>query len=109
MYSQDITFTLNVLRHTASGVNISGTDSGDPQKVVRGRRILIQNNLFSDINGKAWGDGDGRLFQVLSGEDAVTIDHNTGFQSNLIIFVDGIPSTNFVYQNNITPHNLYGV
>ena len=109
VYVQDITFTYNVLRHTASAVNISGLDSGDPQRVVRGKRILIQNDLFDDVNGKAWGGGDGRLFQVLSGADAVTIDHNTGFQSNQIISADGIPSTNFVYQNNIAPHNMYGV
>jgi hypothetical protein len=109
VYTQDITFTHNVLRHTASAINIAGLDSGDPQRVVRGRRILIENNLFSDITGKTWGGGDGRLFQVLSGADAVTIDHNTGFQSNPIVSADGIPSTNFVYQNNITPHNMYGV
>jgi hypothetical protein len=110
VYVQDITFTYNVLRHTASAVNISGLDSGDPQKVVRGKRILIQNNLFDDVNGKAWGGGNGgNLFQVLSGADAVTIDHNTGFESNRIISADGIPSTNFVYQNNIAPHNMYGV
>jgi hypothetical protein len=110
VYVQDITFTYNVLRHTASAVNISGLDSGDPQKVVRGRRILIQNNLFDDINGKSWGRGNGGdLFQLLSGTDAVTIDHNTGFQSNRIVSADGIPSSNFVYQNNISPHNAYGV
>jgi hypothetical protein len=109
VYVQDITFTYNVLRHTASAVNISGLDSGDPQKLVRGKRILIQNDLFDDVNGKAWGGGDGRLFQVISGADAVTIDHNTGFQSNQIIIADGIPSTNFAYQNNIAPHNMYGV
>ncbi len=110
VYVQDITFTYNVLRHTASAVNISGLDSGDPQKVVRGKRILIQNNLFDDVNGKTWGGGNGgNLFQVLSGVDAVTIDHNTGFQSNQIVSADGIPSTNFVYENNITGHNTYGV
>jgi hypothetical protein len=109
IYVQDITFTYNVLRHTASAVNISGLDSGDPKKLVRGKRILIQNNLFDDVNGKAWGGGGGVLFQVVSGAEAVTIDHNTGFQSSQIIIADGIPSTNFVYQNNITPHNMYGV
>jgi hypothetical protein len=110
VYVQDITFTYNVLRHTASAVNISGLDSGDPQKLVRGKRILVQNNLFDDVNGKTWGGGGGgTLFQVISGADAVTIDHNTGFQSNQIISADGIPSTNFVYQNNIAPHNAYGV
>jgi Putative Ig domain/IPT/TIG domain len=111
IYVQDITFTYNVLRHTASAVNISGLDSADPQKLIRGRRILVQNDLFSDINGSGWGGGGGGgiLFQVLSGSDAVTIDHNTGLQSGEIIEADGIPNTNFVYQNNITPHNKYGV
>jgi hypothetical protein len=110
VYTQDITFTNNILRHTGSAVNISGLDSGDPQKVVRAKRILIQNNLFDDVNGKSWGRGDGGdLFQLLSGADAVTIDHNTGFQSNRIIWADGIASTNFVYENNLMPHNAYGV
>src|SRR3984893_10618893 len=109
IFVQDITFTYNVLRHTASGIKISGIDDGDPQKLVRGRRILIENNLFNDIDGKAWGGGDGKLFQMLTGADAVTIDHNTGFQSNQIITVDGNPNTNFVFQNNIVPHNMYGI
>jgi hypothetical protein len=109
VYTQDITFTNNILRHTTCGVNISGVDSGDPQKLVRAKRILIQNNLFDDVNGKRWGGGSGTLFQMLSGADAVTIDHNTGFQSNQIIFADGSPSTNLIYENNITPHNEYGV
>ena len=109
IYTQDITFTYNVVRHTANAIKISGIDDGDPQKTVRGRRILIQNNLFNDIDGKAWGDGDGKLFQILNGTDAVTIDHNTGFQTNQIITADGTPSTNFVFQNNIAPHNMYGV
>jgi hypothetical protein len=110
VYVQDITFTYNVLRHTASAVNISGLDSGDPQKVVRGKRILIQNNVFDDVNGKTWGGGGGgTLFQVISGAEAVTIDHNTGFQSNQILSADGIPNAKFVYQNNIAPHNVYGV
>ena len=109
VYVQDITFTYNILRHTASGIKIAGIDDGDPQQWVRGRRILIENNLFSDINGKVWGGGDGKLFEVLYGADAVTIDHNTGFQSNQILYADGAPSTHFVYRNNITPHNMYGV
>jgi hypothetical protein len=109
VYVQDITFTYNILRHSASGIKIAGIDDGDPNKLVRGRRILIQNNLFEDINGKTWGGGDGKLFQILSGSSDVTIDHNTGFQSNQIVYADGDPSTNFVFQNNIIPHNMYGV
>jgi hypothetical protein len=106
---EDITFTYNVLRHTASGINIMGIDDGDPKQVVRGKRILIENNLLTDVDGKAWGNGGGRLFQVLSGADGVTIDHNTGFQSGVIVSADGTPSTHFVFQDNIAPHNAYGV
>jgi hypothetical protein len=90
-------------------MNIAGQDSGDPPQVIRGKRVLIQNNLFDDVNGPAYGGGDGRLFQILGAADAITIDHNTGFQSNQIVIVDGGPTTNFVFQNNLNPHNLYGV
>jgi hypothetical protein len=49
------------------------------------------------------------LFQVLSGADAVTINHNTGFQSSTMVSADGTPTTHFVFQDNIAPHNSYGV
>jgi hypothetical protein len=106
---QDVTFVYNVVRHTASAVNIAGHDSFDPQQLLRGKRVLIQNNLFDDVNGPTYGGGDGRLFEVLGTTDAITIDHNTGFQTNQIVFADGGPSTNFTFQNNLTPHNTYGV
>ncbi len=105
---QDVTFTYNIMRHTASGMNIAGQDAGDPPQLIRGKRVLIQNSLFDDVNGPAYGGGDGRLFQILGAADAITIDHNTGFQSGPFVMVDGTPTTNFVYQNNLTPHNLYG-
>jgi hypothetical protein len=113
VYTQDITFAYNILRHSASAVNISGYDSGDLQKgVVRGRRIVISNNLFTDINGAAWGagGGGGTLFQIESSVDSLTIDHNTASQSGSIISADGsAPNTNVAYTNNIAPHNTYGV
>jgi len=105
---QDITFTLNIVRHTGSGLNILGTDDGDPQHLVRAKRALVKDNLFDDVNGATWG-GDGRLFQLLSGADSITIDHNTGLESVTVLSADGTPSTNFIYQNNINPHGTYGV
>jgi hypothetical protein len=110
VYTQDITFAYNILRHSASAVNIAGEDSGDPQKLVRGRRIQLVDNLFTDINGPVWGaPSGGFLFQILGSTDSLTIDHNTGLQTGTIINADGAPSTNVVYTNNITAHNLYGV
>jgi hypothetical protein len=106
---QDVTFSNNVLRHSGSGFNISGPDNfmGTSQP---SRRILIRNNLIEDIDGKAWG-GDGRLFQVVSGAEYVTIDHNTGFANGNIMSTDSTQGLNvaLVFTNNIVAHNAYGV
>ena len=61
----------------------------------------------SPIDAK-WG-GDGRLFQVYEGATDVVINHNTGIHSGLVISATGLPSNGFVYTNNLTRHNAYGV
>ncbi len=63
--------------------NISATDSDNPSQ--RTARVLVRNNLFDDVNGPAWGNADGRLFQVLSGANNVAFRHNTGIQSGVIM------------------------
>ncbi|HEY9435357.1 MAG TPA: hypothetical protein VI260_28205, partial [Blastocatellia bacterium] len=74
------------------------------------RRILIRNNLIEDIDGKAWG-GAGKLFQIISGAEYVTIDHNTGFATGSIMATDSTQGLNvgLVFTNNIVAHNAYGV
>jgi hypothetical protein len=106
---QDISFTSNTVQHTASGVNILGVDTTWPAGSQLTARIWIHNNLFDDVNGPAWGGGDGRLFQVLAGPVDVVIDHNTGMQTGVVIFADGAAAMGFVFTNNIAPHNAYGV
>lgn len=102
---EDVTFTNNVVRHVANGVNILGNDNLHPSG--RTRRVLIKNNLFDDVGG-SWG-GQGRLFQVLEGAVDVTVDHNTGLQSGDVIVATGEANQNFVYRSNLAPHNTYGV
>jgi hypothetical protein len=104
--TQDIDFRNNVVRHSGSGVNISGMDQLQPSQQTK--RIAIRNNLFVDIGGPLWG-GDGRLFQLLEGTANVVIEHNTAFQTGVIIMAEGQQHIGFVYRNNITPHNEYGV
>src|SRR5260370_8859137 len=60
---QDVTFTRNIVRHTASGANILGQDNNFPSQQTN--RILIKGNLFDDVDATRRG-GDGRLYQVLS-------------------------------------------
>jgi hypothetical protein len=101
---EDVTFSNNIVRHSGQGLNIRGHDATG----VQAARITIRNNLFDDINSTKWG-GDGRLFQVYEGATDVVINHNTGIHSNLLISATGLPSSGFVYTNNLARHNAYGV
>ncbi len=102
---EDVTFVKNTVRHTGSAVNFLGRDNNYPSG--RARRITIQDNVFEDVNG-TWG-GSGRLFQLLSGPAEVVIDHNTGIHSGDILVASDEAAAGFVYRNNATPHNVYGI
>jgi hypothetical protein len=51
---EDVTFTNNLVRHVAGGMNVLGRDDNHPSQQTR--RIAIRNNLFVDVGGK-WGNG----------------------------------------------------
>jgi hypothetical protein len=46
---------------------------------------------------------------MLSGAEGIKIDHNTGFQAGTLVVADGAPSPGFVFTNNISPANEYGI
>ncbi len=96
---KDITVTNNIFRHSAAGIDITGTDDNPVGSGV-GSGFTIRNNIFQDISG-AWG-GDGRLFQITGGAHDVTIDHNTAFQTGFIMVFDNGTSYNVNYTNNIS-------
>lgn len=102
----DVTFTHNILRRAASGINILGRDGPHPSQQTK--RILIKNNLFYDIGGAKWGGG-GRLIQLLEGTADVVVEHNTAFQTGTILMSEGAAHLGFVFRNNIVPHNAYGI
>lgn len=101
---QDVTFTNNVVRHSANGVNILGYDDNYPSQQTQ--RILIENNLFNDIG---YDNGSGTLFQLLDGTADVTVTHNTADQSGSIVVAAGRPHSRFTFTDNIVPHNQYGI
>ncbi|MGH9799531.1 MAG: right-handed parallel beta-helix repeat-containing protein, partial [Blastocatellia bacterium] len=105
-HTGDVTFTNNIIRHSGAGINLLGRDSN--QLGVQMQRVLIRNNLLDDINGPRWGGTHGRALQISDVPDVI-VDHNTVIQTGDAITTYGLPSSNFVYTNNIVAHNLYGV
>ena len=103
---QDVTFTHNVIRGSASGFDILGTDDNHPSLPLQ--RVVISDNVLEDIDGKRWNGGSGWAIVALGG-DLVKFDHNTMFQSSTIMAADGAPTTKFFFTGNIAPHNEYGI
>jgi hypothetical protein len=96
---RDITFSNNILRNSAGGINMLGRDDSGPSQ--RQTNIIISNNLFENI-------GSAPLFQV-NGVAGLTLEHNTGFQAGNIMMLYGERTNGFVYRNNITRLSGYGV
>lgn len=112
-FTGDVTYTNNTLIHSGGGINLLGRDPYQISTLMD--RFLFRNNLFIDINGVSWGNTHGRLFQIQETSN-VTFDHNTHFNDGIVLLPYGgnppsapSTSTNFVWINNIGPHNLYGV
>ena len=103
---RDVTFTNNVIRNSAAGINILGRD--DLFASEQTQRVLIKNNVFENIGGPRLGT-NGRLLQLISSATDVSFDHNTAFGTGNVITTAGGDTLNFVFRNNIVPHNDYGV
>jgi hypothetical protein len=102
---EDVTFTHNVLRGAAAGLNLLGRDYRHPSG--QAARLRIAQNLFEDLGGAAWGV-NGRFMQVTDCL-SVTVDHNTIRQTGNLLMGYGAPNRAFVFTNNLAPHNEYGV
>ena len=102
-----IQFTNNVVRHVAAGINISGSD--DRFQSGAARDIAIVNNLFVDVDGKAWG-GPGDFLQIGRGASGVKVEHNTVDHTGRMVSLYGKePIEGFVFTDNVLRHNAYGV
>lgn len=109
---EQVTFRDNVVRHSAGGVNILGSDSSHESRTAS--NIAIVNNLFDDIDHHRWG-GTGVFLQIGNAPANVTVDHNTILQTGNVITAyggkRGAPLTipGFRFTNNVARHNAYGI
>ena len=104
---EQVTFQNNIVRHSAAGVSILGTDDIHPSQQTRS--IVVSNNIFADIDNQHWG-GSGYFLQILGGPRDVTVDHNTVIQEHAsgILSVEGV-ALGFVFTNNLTRQNAFGI
>jgi hypothetical protein len=103
---QDITFTNNVVHDVAMGFDMMGADSYT-NSTRRTFRIAVRNNLFYAVNGSSYGPG--HLLVIPDGVTDFSFEHNTSLDNGDIISADGSATSGLVFQNNIIPHNDYGV
>jgi hypothetical protein len=102
---EEVSFTNNIVRHTAAGINILGRDNNNPSG--QARDLLVRNNLFYDIGGAQWGN-NGRFLQISEAAGA-TFDSNTILQTGNVITAYGVPNDGFTFMNNLALNNEYGV
>jgi hypothetical protein len=105
---EDVSFSWNVIRNSANGINLRGMESINAHP--RMRRITLSDNL---IDGVGAYDGEGKVFQVLNGTEAVTIDHNTvRGKVRAALILEALPGqahAGLSFTNNLTAHGEYGV
>jgi hypothetical protein len=108
----DVTFQFNVVRHSPSGINLTGYDSPNPSAQTTG--IRIRHNLVYGLTQALGGAG----WFVLIGDQPrdVIIDHNTAdFDGSTAVYVYGGTSTapkqitGFQFTNNALRHGSYGI
>ena len=105
---EDIQFTNNIVRNVGSGMLILGADEPPAPTETRLRRVRVANNLFDNVDGRRFGS-NGFFLTVINKTEDVTIENNTAIQTGHIIGSDYAPNIRFVYRNNISRHNDYGI
>jgi hypothetical protein len=114
---RDITVQHNIIRHVASGFNISGYDDSWPSQQTQ--NIEIKNNLMYDVStywSTPYHPAHGWLAVIGGGPKNITFDHNTvDNNGNATIFFDGNPQYGikkiygFEVTNNLLRDNTYGI
>lgn len=111
----DITISNNIIRRAGAGISISGHDSPSAQK---SKRIKIANNLFDEINGQLYGDGnvagpnDG-IFIKIGDPEEIIISHNTVFQTGAITWaydtISQIKITDNIFNCSLSAGGYQGI
>ena len=108
----DVTVRNNIIKNSTSGLNIlsrfnnAGVLPDEPMK-----RILVRNNLFLHVGKDPVSGAGGRMLQLMSDHEDVTVIQNTffGAHANNAVMFDGAPSKRLMMFNNLFGDVEYGV
>ncbi len=110
---QRITFQHNIVRHTAGGVNILGTDNLAPSQLTN--HITVRDNLFDDM-GTAWGSGsktDSDRARAAMRSRSITTPSSRPTRRSWLCMAEQptapTPITDVVFTNNMSEHRTYGI
>lgn len=111
-FTQDVTFTNNVIKNVTSAIMIQGTESyNDWNKLTPfTKRVKIENNLF--YNEPTWNEQITRGVAIFNYSADVEINHNTIFSTThtlLANYEDNTRIPNFVLTNNIMQRGASGL
>jgi hypothetical protein len=108
----DVTVRNNIIKNSTSGFNllsrmfVNGRLPDDPSK-----RILLRNNLFINVGKDPISGMGGRMLQLMSDHEDVSIMQNTfyGANANNAIMFDGEANRRLTLFNNVFGSTEYGV
>ena len=104
--ASDITFRYNLVRNASGGFSV-GSEGGT---FVEPQRILMEHNLWDNIDTNEFGSGAGYFAALTDGAD-LTIVHNTALLTNgtYVILADVENILGLMFTDNLLPHSSSGV
>jgi hypothetical protein len=113
----EITIKDNEILHVGGGVFMTAVDNADP--LVRGKDISLINNVVLDANNLPLSqlpfgaNGKGYAIEVSDGVPNLTIDHNSGFATQALLFSDNPSATSrttgLLMRQNLFSHTSFGL
>lgn len=107
---EDVTVRSNRFDHIAGGITVVGRHKVNGVVISQiTKRILIANNLLTDVSKTKWG-GSGLFLVTGDGATDVTVDHNTVIHDGAaVVNGNGIGNVRFRYTNNLSKHGIDGI
>ena len=105
--TEHYTIRYNVIRNVENGITVLAQGPKRPVGITN--NILIEHNVITEMGPESDFGGRGTAFQMGSGPQNITIRNNTVINNYMALALVSVPTTGFVFANNIVRRSQYGV